>query len=68
MITLQNLLEIEPKVEWGVYKPLAQIGWLHAEQRDLISPDQKFPSSGLRTVIPTAIFTFGTDVWQEVSW
>lgn len=68
MIVLQEKLESEVLVNWAVYKPIAQIGWLHAEQRDLITEDQVFPSSGPRSVIPTAIFSIEEYLWEQVQW
>lgn len=68
MIVLQELLESTTKVDWAVYKPPARVGWLHAEQRDLISPDQRYPATGLRTVIPTAVFSVEEYLWEVVEW
>jgi hypothetical protein len=68
MIVLQDLLEPDTKIDWAIYKPLVQIGWLHAEQKDLTSPDQRFPATGPRTVIPTAVFNIDTYRWDVVEW
>ena len=68
MIVMQEKLEPAVSLSWAVYKPPAQIGWLHAEQRDLITEDQVFPSSGPVSVIPTAIFTVAEYEWSEVQW
>lgn len=68
MIVLQELIEPTTKVDWAIYEPPAQIGWLHAEQRDLISTDQRYPATGPRTVIPTAVFTLEDYVWEQVEW
>lgn len=55
MITLQDQLE-----------PSAEIGWLHAEK--IISKDQIVPSSGTRSVIPTAVYSLAEYVWESSQW
>jgi hypothetical protein len=68
MIVLQELLEPTTKVDWAIYKPPVKIGWLHAEQRDLSSPEQRYPATGPRTVIPTAVFSLEEYLWEAVEW
>jgi hypothetical protein len=68
MIVLQELLQPTTTVDWAVYKSPAKIGWLHAEQRDLTSPDQRYPATGPRTVIPTAVFSVEEYLWEVVEW
>jgi hypothetical protein len=72
MIEMQEQLEPSTTLSWKFYTPAAQVDWLHSEKRELESEDQIAPSSGPRTVIPTAIFTIsgvsGTYTWTEVQW
>ena len=51
-------------------EPSTKIGWLHTERRELESDYQVAPSKGPRTVIPTAIFSVVTSLyeWTEVQW
>jgi hypothetical protein len=70
MIEMQAQLEPSSTLQWKFYTPTAEIGWLHAETRELQSDDQVFPSSGTRTVIPTAVFSIVTSVynWTVSEW
>ena len=70
MIEMQEQLDPAVKLQWKFYPPAAQIDWLHGENKVLASEDQIFPSSGPRTVIPTAIFSVvtGTYTWTEAQW
>lgn len=70
MIEMQEQLDPAVKLQWKFYTPAAQIDWLHGENKVLASEDQIFPSSGPRTVIPTAIFSVVTSVysWTEAQW
>jgi hypothetical protein len=70
MIEMQEQLDPAVKLQWKFYPPAAQIDWLHGENKVLASEDQIFPSSGPRTVIPTAIFNVvtGTYTWTEAQW
>jgi hypothetical protein len=73
MIEMQEQLEPSTTLAWKFYTPAAQVDWLHSEKRELESEDQIAPSSGPRTVIPTAIFTIsgggtGTYTWTEAQW
>lgn len=67
---IQLLEQLEPAVtlSWAVYEPLAEIGWLHGENKELTSPDQVAPSRGPASVIPTAIFSLETYPWEVVEW
>lgn len=68
MITLQPQLEPATSLDWKFYKPSAVVDWLHTEQRYNITEDQKAPSKGPITVIPTAVFTISTYAWNQVEW
>ena len=68
MIELLERLEPNAKIEWASYSLPAQIDWLHSDKRVLENPDQIYPSSGPRTITPTAIFTVETYLWDSVGW
>jgi hypothetical protein len=70
MIEMQEQLEPTTKLQWKFYTPAAQIDWLHGENKILGSEDQIVPSSGPRTVIPTAVFTVVSAIysWTEAQW
>lgn len=70
MIEMQEQLEPSTTLSWKFHTPATQIDWLHSEKRELDSEDQIAPSSGPRTVIPTAVFTVtsGTYTWTEAQW
>lgn len=70
MIEMQEQLEPSTTLAWKFYTPAASIDWLHTERRELESEDQVAPSKGPRTVIPTAVFTVQTLIynWTEVQW
>ena len=70
MIEMQEQLEPSTTLSWKFYTPAAQIDWLHGENKVLESEDQIAPSSGPRTVVPTAIFTVVSAVysWTEAQW
>lgn len=68
MIELLDRLEPDASISWGSYVFSAQIDWLHSDKRVLESPDQVYPSSGPRTIVPTAIFSVETYEWDLVAW
>lgn len=72
MIEMQEQIGPSTTLSWKFYTPAAQIDWLHGENKELESEDQIVPSSGPRTVIPTAIFTItgvaGNYTWTEAQW
>lgn len=68
MIVFQEQLEPEVKLNWAIYKAPARIGWLHSDNKELDSIDQRKPSEGLRTVIPSAVFTIANYFWDSVEW
>jgi hypothetical protein len=68
MIELLDKLEPAAKISWATYAFPAQIDWLHSDKRVLENPDQVYPSSGPRTITPTAIFSVQTYEWDSVAW
>lgn len=68
MINLLEQLEPATKLTWTHYSPAAQIDWLHGENKENISSDQIAPSRGPASIIPSAVFTIETYLWDLVEW
>lgn len=68
MITMQPQIEPSTTLSWKFYTPTTFVGWLHTEKRDLQDEDQIAPSKGPATVIPSAVFSIESYIWQEVEW
>lgn len=68
MITFQDQLEPSVKLTWLQYTPEVVVDWLHSEVRNLITDEQKIPSTKLRETPLSAIFNIDSYVWTEAEW
>lgn len=68
MITLQEQLEPVTTLELLHYTFPTVIDWLHSERRELITDEQKVPSTKLRETPLSAIFNVNSYEWTGVEW